>query len=354
VIFATGSVEQSAVFPGNDLPGVMVSSGVHLLLHRYGVLPGRRAVVLTADNAGYSTAWSLKDAGAEVTVVDLRSEGGWPEGFPVIPGSTIVAAHGRRRVHAVTVGRRGSASRQKVSCDLVVIACMQAPSTDLLAQAGARLAFDDTMQTFLPVLMPERTHAVGAVAGTRSPDSAVAQGRLAGLEAAAELGYEIDSTDVDALRAAAAAAGDPVIFPPEVSAASGKQFACLCMDVTSTELKTAVDEGFDSMELLKRYTTITMGPCQGKSCMLSSQRLCGRATGRSYAETIPTTARPPWVPVARWARWRALGSRRAGSPRCTTATWPPARSSCGPVTGAARTITRPRRRRSAPFGTGSG
>jgi sarcosine oxidase subunit alpha len=69
------------------------------------------------------------------------------------------------------------------------------------------------------------------------------------------------------------------------------------MDVTNKELKKAVVEGFDSMELLKRYTTITMGPCQGKACMLSSQRLCARATGSSFAETKPTTARPPWTPV---------------------------------------------------------
>ncbi len=94
-----------------------------------------------------------------------------------------------------------------------------------------------------------------------------------------------------------AAAGDPVVLPPELGVGSGKQFACLCMDVTSKELKAAVVEGFDSMELLKRYTTITMGPCQGKACMLSSQRLCGRATGQTLAETAPTTARPPWVPV---------------------------------------------------------
>jgi sarcosine oxidase, subunit alpha len=297
VIFATGAVEQSAVFPGNDLPGVMVSSAAQLLLHRYGVLPGRRAVVLAGDNTAYSTAWALRDAGAGVTVVDLRSEGGWPEGFPVVPGSTIVSAHGRRHVTGVTVGPPGSTSGRKVSCDLLVIACVQVPSTNLLAQAGARLAFDETMQAFLPVEMPERAHAVGAVAGTRTPEGAVAQGRLAGLETAAALGYEVDRTAVDEMRVQAAAAGDPVVLPPEVSSASGKQFACLCMDVTSKELKTAASEGFDSMELLKRYTTITMGPCQAKACMLSSQRLCGRATGRAFAETTPTTARPPWVPV---------------------------------------------------------
>ncbi len=297
LIFATGAVEQSAVFPGNDLPGVMLSSGVELLLHRFGVLPGRRAVVLTADNAGYSTAWALRDAGAEVTVVDLRSEGGWPEGFPVVPGSTIVAAHGRRRVTGITAGPPGASSGHRIRCDLVVIASVQMPSTNLLAQAGARLAFNDTRQAFLPVDMPDRMHAVGAVAGTGTPEAAIAQGKLAGLESAAALGHHVDQAEVTELRAEAGAAGDPVVLPPEASAASGKQFACLCMDVTSKELKTAAAEGFDSMELLKRYTTITMGPCQGKSCMLSSQRLCGQATGRSFGETKPTTARPPWVPV---------------------------------------------------------
>jgi sarcosine oxidase, subunit alpha len=297
VIFATGAVEQSAVFPNNDLPGIVLSSAVEHLINRYGVLPGRRAVVLTGDSAGYASAWTLKDAGAEVTVVDLRSEGGWPEGFPVIAGSTILSAHGQRRVTSVTVGPPGSRTGQKVSCDVVAIACVQAPSTSLLAQAGARLEFDAAIQSFLPIEMPRRTHAVGAVAGARSTDAAIVQGRLAGLEAASMLGLPTDTAVMDELRARASEPGDPVTLPPDVSSVSGKQFACVCMDVTSKELKTAVAEGFDSMELLKRYTTITMGPCQGRACMLSSQRLCGRATGRSLADTGSTTARPPWVPV---------------------------------------------------------
>ena len=106
-----------------------------------------------------------------MTVVDLRSEGGWPEGFPVFAGSTILSAHGRRRVSAVSVGTAGSTSGQKVSCDLVVNACVQTPSTNLLAQAGARLAFDEALQAFLPDEMPTRTWAVGAVAGARSPEA---------------------------------------------------------------------------------------------------------------------------------------------------------------------------------------
>jgi sarcosine oxidase subunit alpha len=296
-ILATGSIEQGAVFPGNDLPGVMLSSAAQLLLHRYSVLPGRRVVVLTGDNAGYTTAWALKDAGASVTVVELRSEGGWPEGFPVFPGSSILAAHGRRRVTGVTVGPPGTRSGQKVACDLVVVAGVDAPSTNLLAQTGAAMLFDEGPQAYLPGRLPEHVAAVGAVVGARSDGVAIAQGRLAGLEAAAAVGHRVDAEEMEPLREHATAAERPVVLPPASSVRSGKAFACLCMDETSRDATAAIGEGFDSMELMKRATGIAMGPCQGKACLVGSQRLCATATGGSFAETAPTTARPPWSPV---------------------------------------------------------
>jgi sarcosine oxidase, subunit alpha len=306
LVFATGGVEQPAVFPNNDLPGVMLSSAAELLVERFRVLPGRRAVVLTSSDRGHVTGRVLRDAGADVTVVDLRPDAA-SDDLAVIPGSTVLAAAGRRRVRGVTVGILGSASGRKVACDLVVVAGFSVPSTNLLSMTGASVAFDDEASAFLPVELPPAVHAVGAVAGARSTEAAVAQGRLAGLEAAAALGHEEGAAvRIQDLRAAATRGGDPVALPPELGTGAGKQFACFCMDVTNKELKVAVREGFDSMELLKRYTTITMGPCQGKACMLSSQRLCGRATGRALAETPPTTARPPWTPVelGTLAGWR--------------------------------------------------
>ena len=298
IVFATGAVEQAAVFPNNDLPGIVLSSAVERLIETYRVLPGRRAVVLTSSEAGYRSARLLRDAGAAVTVVDLRpDQPAGTDGVDVLRGQTILAAHGRRRVTGVTVGSPGARTGTKIACDLVVSSGFAMPSTNLLAMTGAELAFDDAAQAYLPVELPSNVHAAGAVAGARSVDAAVTQGRLAGLEAAAAVGREVDVERIGALAREAETAGDPVILPPEASALDGKQFGCLCMDVTNKELKKAVAEGFDSMELLKRYTTITMGPCQGKACMLSSQRLCARATGSSFAETKPTTSRPPWIPV---------------------------------------------------------
>ncbi len=101
LVFATGAVEQGAVFPNNDLPGVMLSSAVELLVRRYGVLPGRRAVVLTSGDEGYEAARTLRDAGAEATVVDLRPDAKPIDGIAVDPrvdgprGRRTTARHAR-------------------------------------------------------------------------------------------------------------------------------------------------------------------------------------------------------------------------------------------------------------------
>ena len=77
----------------------------------------------------------------------------------------------------------------------------------------------------------------------------------------------------------------------------GKCFVCICEDVTTKDMKRAIGEGFDSIELAKRYTTTTMGPCQGKLCHLSSIRVYAQEN-RMYESAIgTTTARPPWSPV---------------------------------------------------------
>src|SRR5207244_4729467 len=149
--------------------------------------------------------------------------------------------------------------------------------------------------------------AAGGRTGLTGLDDTLASGRLAGLRAARSLvsgdgdGDGGPRPDLDAaIEELEARPLEPAArsLAPAKSRASGKQFACLCMDVTAKELAFAVAEGFDSLELLKRYTTLSMGPCQGKSCLTSSVRLCADVTGRTVAETGSTTARPPWAAVA--------------------------------------------------------
>lgn len=305
-VFATGATEQPSVFPDNDLPGVMLSSAADLLVQRYRVLPGRRAVVSTGSDDGYRTARSLAEAGADVTVIDLREDAAGAAvddarraGVRIVPGAAIRRAEGRRRVRRAVFGPVANRAEDSTDCDVLVIAGVRAPSANLLAQAGVERSFDEAAQAFLPRSLPSWMSAAGEVAGIRSLDAIIASGRVAGVEAARAAGREgsVDAAALEALRQRSAAGSPAVVLPPATGDGDGKQFACLCMDVTDKELKAAVDEGFDSMELLKRYTTITMGPCQGKACLLPSQRLCASATGQTLAEARPTTARPPWTPV---------------------------------------------------------
>jgi sarcosine oxidase subunit alpha len=85
--------------------------------------------------------------------------------------------------------------------------------------------------------------------------------------------------------------------PADVPAGGKKRFVCLCEDVTVKDIRDAVAEGFDDIETLKRYSTISMGPCQGKMCSANSNRLCARETKRSLADVGRTTSRPPFTPV---------------------------------------------------------
>ena len=49
VVFATGLIEQPAVFRNNDLPGVLLGSAAQRLLYRHGISAGERIVVATED-----------------------------------------------------------------------------------------------------------------------------------------------------------------------------------------------------------------------------------------------------------------------------------------------------------------
>ena len=55
-VLAAGAIERPIVFGGNDRPGVMLAGAVRTYLNRYGVAPGRRAVVFTNNDDGWRTA----------------------------------------------------------------------------------------------------------------------------------------------------------------------------------------------------------------------------------------------------------------------------------------------------------
>ncbi|MBW3592367.1 MAG: (2Fe-2S)-binding protein [Actinobacteria bacterium] len=246
IVVATGALEQPLTFPGNDLVGVMLPGGVRRLVEFWALKPGERAVVVTADESGLEAAETLRRAGTDVAeVVDLREA-----------RVTSIEAKGARG-HVTSVALDG----RSIPCDLLVVSGGRQPAYSLLSQAGARVEYDSARGVFVPRDLPAGVEAVGAVAG--------------------DLG--------DAAVPAATYNG---------AGTKDKCFVCICEDVTDKDVKRAIAEGFDSIELAKRYTTVTMGPCQGKLCHLPSIRLYARENETDEGAIGTTTARPPWAPIS--------------------------------------------------------
>ena len=242
IVVATGALEQPLVFPGNDLVGVMLPDGVRRLVRDFSIKPGERAVVLGSDDETLSVADDLGSVGVAVSkVVDLRDSS----------PRELAALGGKGRV------RRLLLDGDEIECDLLVASGGRQPAYSLLAQAGARIEYDEALGVFVPRDLPAGLEAVGSVTGE----------------------------------------GLSRVSPEPAYPGKGKCFVCICEDVTTKDLKRAIGEGFDSIELAKRYTTTTMGPCQGKLCHLASIRNYAHEN-RMYETAIgTTTARPPWAPV---------------------------------------------------------
>ena len=69
-------------------------------------------------------------------------------------------------------------------------------------------------------------------------------------------------------------------------------------DVTTRDLAQAHQEGFESVEHLKRYTTLGMGTDQGKTSNINALRLMASLRGDRAPAAGTTTFRPPYTPVS--------------------------------------------------------
>jgi sarcosine oxidase, subunit alpha len=312
-IYATGAIEQPLVFPGNDLPGVMLSGGALRLIGLYAVQPGTRAVVATVDDRGLYAALALLDAGVEVAcVADLRPKWSFEPtrrleaaGVELMNDATVLEARGRSQLQGVVVGAPGAdeGDGRTIGCDLLVVSGGSSPATSLITQAGGRTSYDGEHGHFALAELPPSAYAAGEVAGRGLTDAAVLSGAVAGADAAHSLGFgdpesrERAERDRERLEARPASPMPTAVPPAVTSDRRGKCFACLCEDVTAKDIRLSVEEGYDSIELSKRYTTTTMGPCQGRMCQLPAVRLMAKETGQSLEDVGTTTARPPWVAV---------------------------------------------------------
>ncbi|MEM9201737.1 MAG: 2Fe-2S iron-sulfur cluster-binding protein [Actinomycetota bacterium] len=294
LVVAAGTIERPYVFAGNDLPGVMTSGAVRRLVTMYGVKPGAQAVVLTANESGDAAVDDLKAAGVSIArVVDART------------GEGIVSASGSKtRVQEVELNDGAT-----VACDLLVTAVGWTTPTSLLNMAGDRPIYDPEAARFFPANPPDSVLATGGMIGDGSRDELIAHGRATGELAAARaavVAYRLQATTA---RARPVTGPEPS-YPaddrrpllraphPALFRAASHGIVDYSEDVSSKDLYAAAAEGFDSVELIKRFTTATMGPSQGKLETVNTVAVLAQAKGESIAEVGTTVWRPPYAPIS--------------------------------------------------------
>jgi sarcosine oxidase subunit alpha len=295
LVVAAGLIERPFVFAGNDLPGVILSTAARRLINLHAVRPGSRAVVVSANQCGDASRQDLQEAGVEVVeVVDARRTS--------LAG---LAAFGRRELTAVRLpdGRR-------VEADLLVTAVGWTAPTSLLNMSGANPVYQPGAARFVPDLLPDTVLVTGSLAGDGSPDALSGHAEAVGREAARRAltcaaRWNAGRPTSAATTPARDTPDTPVIIPrlglephPELFFSDGRSgFVDFSEDVSAKDIQTAVHEGYDSVELVKRYTTATMGLAQGKLETVNTVALVAAATGRTIAETGTTTWRPMYTPV---------------------------------------------------------
>lgn len=78
---------------------------------------------------------------------------------------------------------------------------------------------------------------------------------------------------------------------------SNRAVVCRCEDISLEEIRAYIDMGYTDLQELKRLLRISMGRCQGKTCMSIVMRELSIATGKPLSEIEPTTYRPPTVGI---------------------------------------------------------
>jgi sarcosine oxidase subunit alpha len=304
-VLCAGALERPIAHPGNDRPGVMLASAVRAYLHRFGVAPGQRVALFAASDAARATVRDLIEAGVEVAaVIDPRTDAPDEEGARVYRGGRVVATAGRLGLREITVAYEGGTHR--IEADTLALSGGWNPTLHLTCHLGAKPVWRPDIAAFVPRegAVPGLA-AAGAAAGSFATAAALREGAQAALAALKDLGRRAVAPDIPAAEDAAGA-----LAPVWAVEGRGRAWLDFANDVTTKDVKLAAQEGFDTVELMKRYTTQGMAPDQGKSSNVAALAVLAEATGRGIPETGTTTFRPPFEPVSIAAM--GAGGRAAG------------------------------------------
>lgn len=338
LVVAVGAIERPLPFPGWTLPGVMTAGALQTLLKSSALLPEGRVVFAGSGPLLWQVAWQITNAGAKLdAVLETIPRGRLADTMRHAPGfmfsgylarglelvrsvrrrATVIEhvdaleAVGDARVETVRWRVDGTWSERPL--DLLVLSHGVIANIHLPAALGCELAWNDDHAAFQPVIdtwggtSVEGVFVAGDAAGIAGAEAAAARGRLAALGVANALGrIDADTRDAQAAKPAAALAHglrgrrflDALYRPaPSFRNPDDTTLVCRCEEVTAGRIRAAVHDGAVTLAALRAATRCGMGPCQGRSCLLTATELLAAEAGVSPASLAPPSIRFPLRPV---------------------------------------------------------
>ena len=211
VVVATGAYEKALSFPNNDLPGIYGAGAVQTLMNVHGVKPGNKVLMVGAGNIGLIVSYQLMQAGVKVkAILDAASKiGGYlvhaskirRMGVPILTSHTVKEAIGKdflEKAVICEVDERFNpidGTERVFDVDVMCISVGLAPLNELLAMRGCEMKYIPKLSGIVPVrnenyeTTVENLFAAGDAAGVEEASAAMVEGYLAGLCAAAKIGY---------------------------------------------------------------------------------------------------------------------------------------------------------------------
>ena len=308
-ILCAGATERSIAFGNNDRPGIMMASAVRTYLNRFAVATGQRVSVYTNNDDGWQTAKDLTSKGVKViAVIDSRSIDSVMsiEGAEIFMGTDVTDTKGRRAIKSITLS-----NGKTIQTDTLAVSGGWNPNLHLTCHHRGVPKWNKELATFLPdSSVPVGMSVAGRAKGTMVLADAIVEGHNEGNTVATDLGFKTGNSKPATTPAVA------YNVSAHWSVVSGKNRAWVDFqnDVTVKDIKLANQEGFKSVEHVKRYTTLGMATDQGKTANVVAIGIMADNMDQTIEETGTTIFRPPYNPVA----MGAFAGRRRGMEFCPT------------------------------------
>lgn len=212
IIIATGASENAIRFKGWTTPGVMGAGAAQTMINVNHVKPGQKIVMLGTGNVGLIVSYQLMQAGCDV--VSLI------EAAPKIGGYAVHAAKIRRAgvpirlQHTIIEAKKGAdgcvcgcviaqvdehfqpipGTEETIACDTITLAAGLKPTMDLVKLAGCKLTFNGPFGGYIPLhnermeTSCEGVFVAGDTTGVEEANTALEEGKIAGISAAEDLG----------------------------------------------------------------------------------------------------------------------------------------------------------------------